>query len=239
MAGQLRLDKFLADAGIGTRSEVKQLLRKGLVTVNSEIEKRPEVKVDSSSDVVCYLGKQLSGARLSYYMLNKPQGVLSATEDREQKTVLDLFPQTLRKKLFPVGRLDKDTEGLLLLTDDGELAHQLLSPKRHVPKVYYAKIRGHLGETEVERVAKGIRINDEFTAMPARLELLGDLDEEHSHIRLTIEEGKYHQVKRMMHACGAEVVYLKRLQMGSLRLDENLKLGEFRELTKEELEQLL
>ena len=206
---KLRLDKYLADMGIGTRTEVKKAITKGQVRVNEETVKRPEIK---------------------------PAGVVSATEDKNDSTVLDLIDEKQRKDLFPVGRLDKDTEGLLLITNDGELAHQLLSPKKHVDKVYFARIDGKVTEEDVRRFAEGLEIGEEKPTLPAHLEILKR--EEISEIRLTIREGKFHQVKRMFHAVGKEVIYLKRLQMGSLVLDPRLALGEYRELTGQELEAL-
>ena len=213
---KLRLDKYLADMGIGTRTEVKKAITKGQVRVNEETVKRPEIKIDTEKD----------------HVLNKPAGVVSATEDKNDSTVLDLIDEKQRKDLFPVGRLDKDTEGLLLITNDGELAHQLLSPKKHVDKVYFARIDGKVTEEDVRR----FEIGEEKPTLPAHLEILKR--EEISEIRLTIREGKFHQVKRMFHAVGKEVIYLKRLQMGSLVLDPRLALGEYRELTGQELEAL-
>ena len=219
---KLRLDKYLADMGIGTRTEVKKAITKGQVRVNEETVKRPETKIDTEKDHVFYQGQMVAYAEYEYYMLNKPAGVVSATEDKNDSTVLDLIDEKQRKDLFPVGRLDKDTEGLLLITNDGELAHQLLSPKKHVDKVYFARIDGKVTEEDVRRFA--------------HLEILKS--EEISEIRLTIREGKFHQVKRMFHAVGKEVIYLKRLQMGSLVLDPRLALGEYRKLTGQELEAL-
>lgn len=183
-----------------------------------------------------YQGQMVAYAEYEYYMLNKPAGVVSATEDKNDSTVLDLIDEKQRKDLFPVGRLDKDTEGLLLITNDGELAHQLLSPKKHVDKVYFARIDGKVTEEDVRKFAEGLEIGEEKPILPAHLEILKS--EEISKIRLTIREGKFHQVKRMFHAVGKEVIYLKRLQMGSLVLDPRLALGEYRELTGQELEAL-
>ena len=233
---KLRLDKYLADMGIGTRTEVKKAITKGQVRVNEETVKRPEIKIDTEKDHVFYQGQMVAYAEYEYYMLNKPAGVVSATEDKNDSTVLDLIDEKQRKDLFPVGRLDKDTEGLLLITNDGELAHQLLSPKKHVDKVYFARIDGKVTEEDVRRFAEGLEIGEEKPTLPAHLEILKR--EEISEIRLTIREGKFHQVKRMFHAVGKEVIYLKRLQMGSLVLDPRLALGEYRELTGQELEAL-
>ena len=233
---KLRLDKYLADMGIGTRTEVKKAITKGHVRVNEETVKRPEIKIDTEKDHVFYQGQMVAYAEYEYYMLNKPAGVVSATEDKNDSTVLDLIDEKQRKDLFPVGRLDKDTEGLLLITNDGELAHQLLSPKKHVDKVYFARIDGKVTEEDVRKFAEGLEIGEEKPILPAHLEILKS--EEISEIRLTIREGKFHQVKRMFHAVGKEVIYLKRLQMGSLVLDPRLALGEYRELTGQELEAL-
>ncbi|MGF7143949.1 16S rRNA pseudouridine516 synthase [Anaerotaenia torta] len=236
MAEQLRLDKYLADMGIGTRSEIKEWIRKGRVTVNHSICKRPEQKIEIKTDHVTFDDKEVCYTKYQYIMLHKPAGVVSATNDKLSTTVLDLIQDKKCKDLFPVGRLDKDTEGLLLITNDGELAHQLLSPKKHVDKVYYAKVKGRVVEEDRRRFLEGVDIKDAELTLPARLRILvsGELSE----IELTIQEGRYHQVKRMFEAAGKEVVYLKRLSMGSLELDPNLKPGEYRKLTENELEQL-
>ena len=232
----MRLDKFLCDNNIGTRSQVKEYIKKGQVTVNDQIIKKPETKVNEETDTVVCQGQPIHYRKYVYYMLNKPAGVVSATEDKNDRTVLELIEEKQRKDLFPVGRLDKDTEGLLLITNDGELAHQLLSPKKHVDKVYFARIDGKVTEEDIRRFAEGLEIGEEKPTLPAYLEILES--EEISEIRLTIREGKFHQVKRMFHAVGKEVIYLKRLQMGSLVLDPQLALGEYRELTGQELEAL-
>lgn len=232
----IRLDKFLSEMGVGTRQEVKQYIRKGKVEVDGEIAKRPELKVDETKANVTLDGERIGYASYVYYMLNKPSGVVSATEDKREKTVIDLIKDKKRKDLFPVGRLDKDTEGLLLITNDGDLAHRLLAPKKHVDKVYYAKIDGMVTEEDVKRFAEGIDIGAEEEEMtrPAKLDIMKSAEE--SEIRLTIHEGKFHQVKRMFLAVGKEVTYLKRERMGTLCLDENLKPGEYRLLTEEEIE---
>lgn len=232
----IRLDKYLADMGIGTRTEAKKLIRQGKVTVDGVIEKTPERKIHIKEQSICCMGEPVSYETYEYYMLNKPAGVVSATTDMKDKTVMELLSNTKRKGLFPVGRLDKDTEGLLLITNDGELAHRLLSPKKHVDKVYYAKVQGFVDETDQEIFAKGMAIGSGETALPSELEILSS--GEISEIRLTIQEGKFHQVKRMFHAVGKEVVFLKRLSMGTLQLDETLAPGEYRKLTKEEQERL-
>lgn len=227
----IRLDKFLADSQLGTRSEVKQLLKKGLVSVNGEMIKKPEFKIDPAADRVCFDGKEISSQQEVYYMLNKPAGVVSATRDNHERTVLDLLPpQYRRPDLFPVGRLDKDTTGLLLITNDGALSHRLLSPRHHVDKTYFVRVNGHITEDTVTAFRQGLDIGDDKITLPADLKLLGE-----DQALVTIREGRFHQIKRMFHAVGCEVIGLKRLSMGSLTLDENLPEGSCRELTGEEI----
>ena len=232
----MRLDKYLAEMGVGTRQEVKKQIRQGKAAVNGTVVKAADTKIDETSDEVTISGRNISYVSYEYYMLNKPAGVVSSTEDRRDTTVIDLIKEKKRKDLFPVGRLDKDTEGLLLITNDGDLAHRLLAPKKHVDKVYYAKIDGMVTEEDVKRFAEGIDIGAEEEEMtrPAKLDIMKSAEE--SEIRLTIHEGKFHQVKRMFLAVGKEVTYLKRERMGTLCLDENLKPGEYRLLTEEEIE---
>lgn len=232
----IRLDKYLSEMGAGTRSEVKKYVRQGLVTVDGEVVKKPEVKVEETKQTVMVGGKRIGYEKYEYYMLNKPQGVVSATTDSHDKTVVELIEDRKRKDLFPVGRLDKDTEGLLLITNDGELAHRLLSPKKHVDKVYYARVEGRVTEETVEKFRKGLDIGNAEFAKPSELKILKE--DEISEIELTIQEGKFHQVKRMFHAVGMEVVYLKRLSMGELILDMELKPGEYRPLKANEVEKL-
>ena len=231
----MRLDKFLCDMGEGTRSQVKQKIRQGCVTVDGQAARKPELSV-TSENRICVDGRPVSYVKLEYYMLNKPAGVLSATRDPDQPTVLSLIRDKRRKDLFPAGRLDKDTEGLLLITNDGVLAHSLLSPKKHVDKRYYAKVAGVVTEEHVRLFSGGLDLGDEKPALPAVLEIqkAGKV----SHVFVTLREGRYHQVKRMFQAVGCEVLYLKRLSMGSLCLDESLKPGEYRSLTPEEIENL-
>lgn len=236
MGTLLRLDKYLADLGAGTRTQVKQMIRKGQIAVNGEIVKKPEQKVDIRKDRVEVQGKTVSYQKYRYFLLHKPAGYISATEDRKEQTVLSLLPEELRKDLFPVGRLDKDTEGLLLLTNDGELAHRLLSPKKHVDKTYFARVCGKVTREDAQAFRDGVDIGDEKKTLPARLEILESGEE--SQIRLTVCEGRYHQVKRMFEARDKRVVYLKRLSMGPLVLEEELLPGDFRELRTEELEAL-
>lgn len=233
---KLRLDKYLADMGIGTRSEVKKAISKGLVKMNGAVIRRPETKIDTDTDEVLYQDVPVAYAQYEYYLLNKPAGVISASEDKREKTVVDLIGEKQRKDLFPVGRLDRDTEGLLLITNDGALAHRLLAPNHHVDKTYYAKIRGKVTEEDVRLFQKGVDIGEEKLTLPAELKIL--VSDEESEIELTIREGKFHQVKRMFLAVGKEVTYLKRLRMGNLALDDSLQLGEYRKLTEKELKEL-
>ncbi|MCI9307765.1 MAG: rRNA pseudouridine synthase [Lachnospiraceae bacterium] len=228
----MRLDKYLCDMGIGTRSQVKEKIRKGLVTVEGALVQRPEYQVGKEQQVHVE-GVLVSYTEMEYYMLNKPAGCVSARTDGKCQTVLDLIASKKRKDLFPVGRLDKDTEGLLLITNDGMLAHMLLSPRRHVDKTYEAKIRGWITEEHVKLFGAGLDIGEERPALPASLEILAS--GEVSEIQVTVQEGKYHQIKRMFQAVDCEVLYLKRLSMGSLKLDERLKPGEYRPLTADEL----
>ena len=248
MAKAVRLDKFLADAGKGTRSEVKKFIQKGLVQVNGLAARKPELKVDPEKDQVILAGETITAApEFVYYLLNKPAGCVSATEDRHDSTVMEYVPSD-RKGLFPVGRLDKDTEGFLLITDDGPLAHELLSPKKHVDKTYYAKVSGKVTEEDAVRLAEGVDIGEKDLTRPARLEILSTWESGtesaeagknwESEIRLTIHEGKFHQVKRMMGALGKKVTYLKRLSMGPLALPVDLPAGKYRPLTEKELELL-
>lgn len=230
----IRLDKYLADMGIGTRSEVKQYLKKGLVTVNASVEKRPERKIEERVDAICYKGAPVSYVDHEYYMFHKPAGCVSATQDNLHKTVLDYIKDAVRKDLFPVGRLDIDTEGLLLITNDGPLCHALLSPARHVPKTYFARIDGLVTEDDINLFLHGVDIGDEMPTAPAELEILES--KEISEILLTITEGRFHQVKRMFEAVNKKVIYLKRLSMGGITLDETLKPGEYRALTEAELD---
>ena len=236
MAKAVRLDKFLADAGKGTRSEVKKFIQKGQVQVNGVTAKKPELKVDPEKDTVVLSGETVGAApEFVYYLLNKPAGCVSATEDRNDRTVMEYVPSD-RKGLFPVGRLDKDTEGLLIITNDGAMAHDLLSPKKHVDKTYYAKVKGKISDMEVKQFANGLFVDEELTALPAILKVLSyNSDKDYSEIHVTIHEGKFHQVKRMFTAIGSEVLFLKRITFGALPLDESLKTGEYRALTKEEI----
>lgn len=226
-----RLDKVLAGTGRWSRREVKLLVRQGLVRLNGAAACSAEEKCDPETAVITVNGETVVLRRFTYVLLHKPGGVLTATEDRRQETVMELLPQELRRVgLAPVGRLDKDTEGLLLLTNDGELTHRLLSPKYHVDKRYFARVDGHLTAAHAEAFAKGMTLGDGLKCLPARLEILPD-----NGCIVTVREGKFHQVKRMLAACGAPVVYLKRLSMGPLVLGDELGRGEHRMLREEEV----
>lgn len=233
--GKLRLDKYLADMNCGTRSEVKKMIRGGKVSVNGGVVKAPECKIDTDKDSVSIDGKPLLYEKFEYYMLNKPQGVVSATEDKRDKTVLDFVPSKKRKDLFPVGRLDKDTEGLLLITNDGALAHNLLSPKKHVDKTYYVKLALPVSQEDMKKLEQGVDIGEKTLTLPAEI---SQVSSDAKSLHITIREGKFHQIKRMFHAVSNEVVFLKRLSMGSLTLDKELETGACRALTQEEIERL-
>lgn len=227
----MRLDKLLSHTGFGSRKEVKPLLKSGAVVVNGTIQKDSKTQVNPDKDQITVHGTPVVYQEFVYFMLHKPQNVVSATEDNVSETVIDLLAQedTLTDP-FPVGRLDKDTEGLLIITNDGTLAHNLLSPKKHIDKTYYAKIDGDVTAEDVEAFAAGIELEDGYTCKPARLEIITP-----NEIKVTIQEGKFHQVKRMFAARGKSVSYLKRISMGNLQLDESLALGEYRPLTEAEL----
>lgn len=233
----VRLDKFLAEMGTGSRSQIKEAAKRGRIQVNGVVEKKTDRKIDLGQDHVFWDGTEIVFAEMEYYMLNKPQGVVSATVDNLHKTVLELLADKKRQDLFPVGRLDIDTEGLLLITNDGSLAHRLLSPRHHVDKTYFARVEGRLPNRAVELFLAGLVMKDGTKAMPAGLKVVKVL-EDGSEILLTIQEGKFHQVKRMFEAVDCRVVYLKRISMGPLKLDEGLKPGEYRPLKEEEIKQL-
>lgn len=229
----IRLDKFLSEMSGWTRSEVKKIVRTGSVTVDGNEVKKPETKIDEKLSIVRVDGRQIKYNKYEYYMLNKPKGFVSATTDREHKTVVDIISSSEKKDLFPVGRLDIDTEGLLLITNDGELAHRLLAPKNHVEKTYYVEVSGILDDADVDAVEKGLDIGEEKNTIPAKMEILKtDIQNNISSCYLTIHEGKFHQVKRMMKKLGKTVTYLKRVSMGSLILDSKLKKGNYRKLTE-------
>ncbi len=256
----LRLDKYLADMQVGTRSEVKAYIRKGRIMVDNKTITSPDIKIDTQNSVITFDGNNIAYSEFEYYMLNKPAGVLTATMDKKAKTVLDLIVDKKRKDLFPVGRLDKDTEGLLLITNDGDMCHELLAPKKHVDKVYYAKIWGMVDNDTIDAFNKGIRIDADTITRPALLRILKVYDERPDclteymldniditrineqnrwcEIEITIHEGKFHQVKRMFEAVDTSVIYLKRLAMGPLKLDKKLAPGEYRHITDAELSAL-
>lgn len=230
----MRLDKVLAHIGYGSRKEVQKLIKNKKVTVDGKVVIKSEANVQPKSQVICVLGEAIDYQEFYYYLLNKPAGYISATEDPSDETVIDLLEQMDRnKELFPVGRLDKDTEGLLVLTNDGKLAHDLLSPKKHVEKTYYARVKGKMVPEDIDIFAEGMTLKDGTTYRPGKLEILssGDMSE----IYVTIQEGKFHQVKKMVQYVGKEVVYLKRIQMGQLKLPEDLEVGDYRQLTFDEL----
>ena len=234
MGKKMRVDKLLSNVGVASRAELKKYCKQGLISVNGKVINNPGVQVDSESDDIRFNGEKIVYREFVYIMLNKPDGYISATYDKYDPIVLDLIDQSyLVFEPFPVGRLDKDTEGLLVLTNDGQLAHRVLSPKKHVPKTYYAKIQGKVTEEDILAFEKGVILDDGYETMPSQLKILKS--DNMSEIELTIHEGKFHQVKRMFESVGKKVVYLKRLSMGKLKLDESLGLGEYRELTEEEV----
>lgn len=233
----MRIDKLLSNSGFGSRKEVKILLKSKAVEVNGETVRDPKFHVDENTDEISVAGEPVVYQEFIYLMMNKPQGVISATEDRFDETVIDLLTEDEQRfEPFPVGRLDKDTEGLLLITNDGKLAHELLSPKKHVDKTYYAKIDSPVTDEDIEAFKLGVMLDDGYETKPAQLHILRSGEE--SEIELTITEGKFHQVKRMFESVNKQVVYLKRLSMGTLELDKTLELGEYRELKEDELTKL-
>lgn len=227
----MRLDKFLCEMNMGTRSQVKELIRRGVVTVNGVPAQNADSRVDEEKDTVCVRGEAVCYRRFFYYMLNKPAGLVSATRDRLSATVMELLrPEDRRADLFPAGRLDRDTEGFLLLTNDGALAHRLLSPKKHVDKTYQVIIDHGLTAEDVQKLEQGVDIGEDRPTLPARVQ-----QTEGTVILLTIREGKFHQVKRMLKAVDNSVTALKRISFGGIDLDENLQPGEYRELTEDEV----
>ena len=232
----MRLDKFLKECNVCSRSESKQVLKKGLIKINGNIVKDPSYKLDENNDVVTYNDKVIEYQEFVYIMLNKPAGVISATEDSKDTTVIDLVSEYAHKEVFPFGRLDKDSVGLLILSNDGKLAHELLSPKKHVSKVYYLKINGRLDESDIEAFKNGITLEDGYVTKEGKLEIIKS--DEISECLATISEGKFHQLKRMFIALDKEVVFLKRIKFKDIELDESLKEGEYRLLTKEEIDSL-
>lgn len=237
MSKNQRIDKVLANLGYGSRKDIKKFCRAGLVKIDGEIVKDSSVHINPQSSKIIIDNEVVNYREFLYIMMNKPQGVISATEDMREKTVIDLLDIEYSSfNVFPVGRLDKDTEGLILLANDGQLAHQLLSPKKQVPKTYYAEIKGRVTEEDIYKFREGIFIDEEYRTLPAELKILKS--NEISEVELTIYEGKFHQVKKMFKAVEKTVMYLKRLSIGTLRLDDSLDLGKYRELTEGELKQL-
>ena len=233
----MRIDKLLSNSGYGSRKEVKHLLKSGSVFCNDEKITDAKKHVDPDKDFITVHGEQVHYKEFIYLLMNKPAGYISATEDDRLKTVLDILePEDAIKKPFPVGRLDRDTEGLLVLTNDGQLAHEVLAPKKHVPKTYYAVIQGIVTEKDVELFASGITLDDGYVTKPGQLKILSSGPK--SEIELIITEGKFHQVKRMFEAVDKKVIYLKRIKMGELELDRELQTGEYREMSEEEIKLL-
>ena len=228
----IRLDKFLADSGVGTRTDVKKRIREGRITVNDAVAKKPDLKVDPEQDQILFDHRPVIYEKYSYYLFHKPAGCVTARCDRLNRTVMDFFPESMRKEFAPVGRLDKDTEGLLLMTNDGPLAHHLLSPHHHVEKEYYVEHKLPLTDEDIYSIETGITFQS-VTYRPARYEKISDTS-----CHLTIKEGKYHEIKMIFESLGDKVVYLKRLRMKNLRLDETLKPGQYRPLTDQEIEDL-
>ena len=237
----MRIDKYLADCGIGTRSEVKKYIKSKQITVNSNVVAKPEQKIDENTDVVCFKGQPIIYEKYVYYLLHKPAGCVTAKQDNVHKTVMEYFPDEIRvKEISPVGRLDLDTEGLLLFTNDGPLTHHLLSPTHHIPKTYYAVLDKEVPITAIEQFKEGVDIGDDKPTLPAELVILPVSTDDGNEIysaELTIHEGRFHQVKRMFESVGCTVTYLKRLSMGTLSLGD-LQIGEYRKLTDEEVEAL-
>ena len=231
----MRIDKFLSNMGIATRTESSKAARQGGILLNGAVVKKADVHIDPEKDVVTYLGRRIEYRKYTYILMNKPDGVVSATEDGRDKTVIDLLPEELQKlNLFPCGRLDKHTLGLVMLTDDGDLAHRLLSPKHHVKKKYYFESKFPLTEDEISYLEKGATLEDGYVTKPSEIELFEDKKSGH----ITLVEGKYHQIKRMLESVNNKITYLERITFGPLTLDENLERGEWRFLTENEIKGL-
>jgi len=233
MQKKIRLDKYLCDQSIGSRSEVKNIIKLKEIYVNDMLITDSSIKIDPETDIVKYKDRIISYQKYSYYMLNKPSGLISATEDKLNDTVISLLEGVNTKGLFPVGRLDKDTEGLLLITNDGELAHNLLSPKKHVDKRYYVELDSPITDEEIKAIENGIDIGDDKVCLPCSIEIINN-----TQLYIKIKEGRYHQIKRMFGAFSHKVTYLKRISMGPIELDDSLNVGQFRALTNDELLQL-
>jgi 16S rRNA pseudouridine516 synthase len=239
----MRLDKFLAECNIGSRSQVKQYIKKGMVKINGVVAKSPDEKVEPGIDEISFNNKTIFYEKYRYFLLNKPAGYVSATRDNLHQTVIELLKGENTKDLFPVGRLDIDTEGLLLISNNGDLSHRLLSPTYHVPKTYYAEISGLVTQSEVDAFSQGVDIGEKELTRPALLEILDTCASSHdeagqSKVNITITEGQFHQIKRMFQSVGMKVTYLKRIQMGPIKLDTSLPLGSYRRLTEEEIQLL-
>lgn len=230
----MRLDKFLANSGIGSRKEVKELIKQGLVFVNEERIKKSDKNIDEINDIIKIGDKCIKYRKYVYIMLNKPQNVISATEDNKHKTVIDLIKGYDTYNIFPIGRLDIDTEGLLLLTNDGKLSHNLLSPKKHIEKEYFVKLKENITDIDINKVENNIELEDGYICKKAKIKRISE-----NELNITITEGKFHQVKRMFKAVDNEVVFLKRIRMANIFLDKNLKLGDYRELSNDELKGLM
>ena len=238
MGEKIRLDKLLSNMGKGSRSEMKDALKYGYIKVNGVVMRTGKDKVDPSTDEITYRGESVEYKKHLYLIMNKPQGVISATEDKRHKTVIDLIGEEYSHyELFPVGRLDIDTEGLLIITNDGELTHNLLAPKKHVPKTYFAIVEGHVVDSDIAIFSEGVTLDDGYKCKPADL-IIGKYFEGKTEVVLTIHEGKFHQVKRMFESAGKLVIYLKRIKMNALELDPTIALGNYRELTEIEFESL-
>lgn len=229
----MRIDRFLKETGICKRKEVNNILKKKLVTVNKKVITDTGFKINENVDLIEYDGKKIEYSQYIYIMLNKPSGIISASEDQRETTVVDLVKEYKHRHLFPFGRLDKDSVGLLILSDDGKLAHELLSPKKHVDKKYFLRIKGRLDEGDITKFSEGIVLEDNTKCKPAKLEILNS--DEISECYVTISEGKFHQLKRMFKMLGKEVIYLKRISFGLINLDESLKEGEYRLLKEKEI----
>ena len=234
---KMRLDKFLSNQGIGSRKDVKKLIQKGTIYVNEHQIRQIDMKIDPINDDISYEGKKIQYQTVVYLMLNKPKDCITATEDKRHKVVMDYIDHPLKNKLFPVGRLDIDTTGLLIITNDGPLAHDLLSPKKHVDKTYHATLDRAIDEKIIGLFNRGIELDDGYITQPAKLKKIQSAEVEHR-VEVTIQEGKFHQIKRMFEVYNIQVLELKRIKMGDLKLDEGLLEGEFRALTQDEIIQL-
>lgn len=229
----MRLDKFLCDCNVGTRSQVKEYIKKGLVQINGQQVKKSDVAINETTDCITFKGEQIQYRKYVYILLNKPAGIITATEDKRANTVMDLIKPLPVKNMFPVGRLDKDTTGLLLITNDGDLAHKLLSPKYHVDKTYIVTTAKPVTQADIDSLTQGVDIGDDKPTLPAKASLLSD-----GRLELTIHEGRYHQVKRMLEAVNNEVTALHRSSFGPLELDDNMESGSWRELTEDEISKI-